>query len=85
MSITAFSLHLDHTNEYPLHISHPLPRQEEEEYDFEYSDEDENSEVDADSENSYYNAKGLKEDSLDDATAAFLKIVNKEKEDGEER
>ena len=33
-----------------------------------------------DDENSYYNAKGTKEDSLDDAATMFMKLVEKERE-----
>ena len=53
--------------------------EDDEEYDFEYSDDggsSQNSEVDA--ENAYYNAKGMKEDGLEEAAKAFLKVVEDE-------
>lgn len=55
----------------------------DEEYDFEYSDDggsSQNSEVDA--ENAYYNAKGMKEEGLEEAAKAFLKVVEEEAKEG---
>ena len=49
---------------------------EEEEYDFEYSDEEE-EETDVDLENSYYAAKGLKQEDPRAAVEAFREVTNK--------
>eukprot|EP00904_Undaria_pinnatifida_P000042 jgi/Undpi1/10038/HiC_scaffold_28.g12492.m1 len=54
---------------------------EEEEYDFEYSDEEE-EETDVDLENSYYAAKGLKQEDPRAAVEAFREIMGKEEEQG---
>ena len=71
-----------------LSSASPLPLSicpfEQSSYDFSYSSSGESS-VDADSENAYYNAKGLKETSLDSAAKAFWEVVHKEEEDGKER
>ncbi|GMH72467.1 hypothetical protein TL16_g05922 [Triparma laevis f. inornata] len=49
--------------------------EDEEEYDFEYSDDSGSNSSNSSVENSYYNAKGLKDDSLPSACTAFLKVV----------
>ncbi|GMH99899.1 hypothetical protein TrVE_jg6092 [Triparma verrucosa] len=56
--------------------------EDEEEYDFEYSDDDASNTSDIDSENSYYNAKGSRDDSLSSGIAAFLAVIKTE-ESGE--
>lgn len=52
----------------------PFP-QPSAQYDFEYSDDSGSNSSNSSVENSYYNAKGLKDDSLPSACTAFLKVV----------
>lgn len=53
---------------------------------FEYTDEEEEADgVEVALENAYYNAKGLREDSLEEAAQAFEEVVSKEKKENDNK
>lgn len=54
---------------------------EDDEIDFE--DDDENEEMETDSENKYYNAKGLKDEDINEALLEFQNVINSDSEKGE--
>lgn len=57
---------------------------EQEDYDFDYEDDDDEDQGgDVDIENKYYNAKGMKADSPEEAIEEFLGVPNLETEKGD--
>mmetsp|Transcript_27637 Transcript_27637/g.33600 ORF Transcript_27637/g.33600 Transcript_27637/m.33600 type:complete len:501 (-) Transcript_27637:247-1749(-) len=67
--------------EYSYEYNDEDEEMDDEQSDFIYTDEDQDQDdIDVDVENAYYNAKGLKDTSLDDAAEAFEGVVTMERE-----